>query len=117
MTLRPLVPAEFEGDVAHWWEDNGDGTATIHSTQDLAPILDRNKAMANHNDGYSPSRELRRVASIPAGVRLKIMAEQGWDPWRPDLYPEKMAALLNDPDWRHLRTAPGRIGTSNGRLR
>lgn len=117
MTLRPLIGPEFAGDVAHWWEDNHDGTATIHSTQDLAPLLDRNKAQQSAGDGYSPSRELRRVASIPAGVRLKIMTEQGWDPWRPDLYPEKMVRLLNDPEWRHLRTAPGQIGLSNGRLR
>jgi hypothetical protein len=115
--VRPLLAAEFAGDVAHGWRDEGDGRSTIVSVQDVGPALERNKAMANHNDGWSPSRELRRVASIPTGVRLKIMTEQGWDPWRPDRFPEKMAALLNDPDWAHLRTAPGRIGVSNGRLR
>jgi len=117
MSLVPFLAKEHAHDVEHWWRDNGDGTSTIVSYQNVAPILDRNKAMRNHNDGYSQTRELRRVAFIPHVLRQKILAEEGWDPYRPDIYPEKMARLLNDPDYAYLRTADGRVGCINGQLR
>ena len=85
--------------------------------QDVEAILDRNKAMRTHNDGYVADRSMRRVATIPLIVRNIILNDHGWDPWKPHLYPEKMAALLNDPDWAFLRTADGRIGVSNGVVR
>lgn len=108
-SLRPLIGAAFAGDVAHGWRDNGDGTSTIVSTQDVAPVLERNKAMAGHNDGWSPSRELRRAAFIPNIVRQKWLQEEGWDAFRPDLYGEQLRRKLNDPDWRYLRTAEWRM--------
>lgn len=103
----PLLTTE--AGIRHTWEDNQDGTYTVHSEQDVEDLLDLNKAMANHNDGYSPSREWRRAAFIPAIVLLKWRQELGGtDP----LGPENRTWLkrrLNDPDWQHLRTASGRI--------
>lgn len=107
--LKPLVAAAFAGDVAHWWRDNGDGTSSVVSAQDVAPVLARNRAMANHNDGWSPSRELRRAAFIPNIIRDKWLNEEGWDAYRPDLYGERLRRKLNDPDWRYLRTAEWRM--------
>jgi hypothetical protein len=107
--LRPLAPAEFAGDVEHWWQDNGDGTSTILSRQDVAPVLEANRQMARWNDGWSPSRELRRAAFIPNIIRDKWLNEEGWDAYRPDLYGEQLRRKLNDPDWRYLRTAEWRM--------
>ena len=107
--LKPLVGAAFAGDVSHWWRDNGDGTSSIVSAQDVAPVLERNRAIANHNDGWSPTRELRRAAFIPNIVRQKWLEEEGWDAYRPDLYGEQLRRKLNDPDWRYLRTAEWRM--------
>lgn len=115
--LKPFLPAEHVGDVAHVWEDDGQGGGLIHSTQDIGPSLEQNKAMRLHNDGYSKDRTLRRVAHIPFVVRQHIMETQGWDPYRPDLYPEKLAQLLNDPDWALLRTADGVVASVNGQVR
>jgi hypothetical protein len=112
-----IAPAEFAGDVAHFWEDDGEGGGLVHSVQDVAPILERNKALYVANDGYSPSRELRRVAFIPNIVRQKWLNEEGWDAYRPDLYGDRLVAKLNDPEWRFLRTAPGRLGLANGKIR
>lgn len=117
MGLKSLLPAETPGDVAHFWRDEADGGGTVISQQDVGPALDRAKAMRLHNDGYSESRELRRVAHIPTAVRNLWLQTEGWDAFKPHLYPEKMAQKLNDPDWAHLRTADGRVGVSNGKLR
>ena len=108
-----------DGIVKHWRPD-GKGGAEIRISQEIGAMLERNKAMAAHNDGYSPSRELRRAASIPAWVRLKWILEEGWDWMMHDRDPgiaKKLAAKLNDPDWAFLRTGPGRIGVSNGVMR
>jgi hypothetical protein len=109
MSLKPLVSAAVVGEASHWWRDNGDGTSSVISVQDVAPALERNRAMANHNDGWSRSRELRRAAFIPNVIRQKWLDEEGWDAYRPDLYGEQLRRKLNDADWRYLRTAEWRM--------
>lgn len=91
-----------------WTERQADGSFLIRTAQDVAPILDHNKALANEGDGYSPDRELRRVAFIPDIVALKWLNEEGWWCHDPD-NEHRLFRKLNDPDWRHLRTAPGRL--------
>ena len=92
--------------VFHW--DESDEIFHIETRQDVQPILDHNKALLNSGeDGYSPSRELQRVASIPSVVVLQWLKE-GIDVGNPDHWPA-VERKLNDPDWRHLRTAPGRV--------
>ena len=114
--MRPLILADAPGGVSHYWIDDGDGNYRIASFQDTDAILDQNKAKANHNDGYSPSRDLRRVAEIPWIIWLKWKQEEGWDALNPR-YADRLARKLNDPDWAHLRTAPGHLAVSNGVMR
>lgn len=109
MSLKPLLLSDQPGGVDHYWRDNGDGSGDVVSVQDVGAILDMNKAMANHNDGWSPSKELRRAAFIPNIIRDKWLNEEGWDAYRPDLYGDKLRQKLNDPDWAYLRTAHWRF--------
>jgi hypothetical protein len=100
--------------IAYDWQETERGGANIIAVADVAPILERNKAMATHNDGYSKSREMRRVASIPLILLQKWKNEEGWDPWNtsdPDVQ-RKLALKLDDPEYQWLRTAPGRVGDS-----
>jgi len=91
------------------WHDNEDGTYTIKSEQVVeTQILERNKALFNHNDGYTPSRDMQRVASIPQAV-IEEYASRGINLFHPQYEPE-LRALLNNSDYRFLRTAPGFIG-------
>ncbi len=81
----------------------------IETVQDTAPILERNKAMQNEDDrGWGASRDLRRAASIPDIVILKWRNEYGIDVFDRNHWPA-VKRLLNDPDWRWLRTAPGKL--------
>jgi hypothetical protein len=103
----------------HWMIQDGQDTR-FAATQDVAPILEQNKAMATHNDGYSPSRDLRRVASIPYVVMHKWLNEEGW--WAMDASKDpdvarKLAAKLNSSEYAYLRTAEGRLGVSDGQIR
>lgn len=101
--------------IDHYLIQDEAGTR-IASSQQTDAILDRNKAMATHNDGYSPTRELRRVASVPYVVALKWLNEEGWWMFDPE-NADKLAAKLNDSEWAHLRTAEGSLGVSNGVMR
>lgn len=116
MTWRTLIAPEFTGDVGYLWRDTEEG-ADILTVQDVGAYLDRNKAMANHNDGYTPSRDMRRVADIPAIVIEKWLREEGLDVWNPE-HNDRLARKLNDPDYAWLRTAPGRVApTQDGSFR
>ena len=92
---------------------DANGGMTFAAQQDVAPVLEQNKAMANHNDGYTQSREMARVASIPISIIYKWMTEEGWDPFSPD--PDcqrKLAMKLDSPDYRYLRTSGLVLGDS-----
>jgi len=94
--------------ISHCWRPAGGDDYEVVSFQDATPFLEANKIAATHNDGYSPSRELRRAASIPLILILKWLNEEGWfalDPACEDKLKEK----LNSSDYRYLRTAPGRL--------
>ena len=102
------LPLLREHGVRHEWLDNGDGTYTVRSSQDVEPLLERNKALANANDGYTPSREMRRLASIPNIVLMQWLAEAGSFEILRD--PEFLAKKLNDPDYAYLRNVHFNLG-------
>jgi hypothetical protein len=94
--------------IHHVIERDGDGLLTDRAIQPVDEILARNQAMALHNDGYSASRELRRVASIPLSLIYQWREEEGWDAFDP-AHADKLAQKLNDPAFSLLRTAEGRV--------
>lgn len=110
MSIKPLFKSSIG--VEHFIEDDGEyeeGKFRIHSRYPFdSEVLERNKAMATHNDGYTPSRDLRRVASIPAGLLLYWQNVEGWNPLAPE-NADKLKAKLNDSEFLWLRTAPGRL--------
>jgi hypothetical protein len=101
--------------VRHSWERGDDGKIRIQSSQDAEPFLDTAKAMNTHNDGYSPSRELRRVALIPPIVEVLWMNQYGVNPLMPEHH-DLLCRLLNSSEWSYLRTAPGQISANSGSM-
>lgn len=97
--------------MSSWHEYDAQTRLTkIHTTYDDAPVdatLERNKALYNEDDkGWSPTREWRRVASIPTSVMHDWLVNEGIDVLNKDYWPA-VKRKLNDSQWRHLRTAPG----------
>ncbi len=91
------------------WAMRDDGeTSQFVAQADTTAHLEQNKAMALHNDGYSPDRTFCRVASIPPIVILKWKEEHGVDIYNPDHLP-KVKQLLNSNEYLYLRTAEGRF--------
>ena len=105
---QPIGARLQDEDWVPWtgfWED--DGKVIIRKTQDVEPILERNKRLLTADDGYSPSREFRRAASIPL-VIVEQWLREGVDIFDPNCN-EAVKRKLNDPQFAHLRTAPGRL--------
>jgi hypothetical protein len=94
--------------LAQWWIDDGEGNWAQKSSQDATSILDLNKEAANHCNPYNAERDVRMVARIPLIVIAKWRNELGVDYWNPD-HQDKVDQLLNDPDWRWLRTDAGAV--------
>ena len=98
------------GVVTTFENDELTGKVTIKHTQDVEPILDHNKRLATENDGYSPSREIRRVASIPHVALMKMCAEDGVNIrdylMNSKHYSKWLRAKCYSSDWSHLLTAP-----------
>lgn len=107
MAVRIPLLTSYAG-ITHTLVLNDDGSVCEEAAYDSQAILDENVAMANHNDGYTPSRDMRRVARIPWALRNKWLNEEGWDAWNAK-YNDRLTRVLNDSDWSKLRTAPGRV--------
>ena len=91
-------------------QDPSDETKfALELVADIEPTVERNKALYNEdNRGYSPSGEWQRIASFPPIVIEIFKKQWGADPLAKGN--EKLLnRLLNDPDLRHFRTAPGRV--------
>lgn len=106
--MTKVLPFDLnEPGIARKWVDNEDGTITVLTEQDAQPLLDFNRARANSSDGYTPSKDLRFAASIPAVVMEAWLKEANYDS---NGLQELIAKRLDDPDWKWLRTADFRVG-------
>lgn len=82
---------------------------TIRNEYDRDQIvaqIDHNKRLATA--GIAPSKEMRHVARIPLQLWHHIMMTEGVDIFSDEGW-SRMKKLLNDPDYLHLRIAPGRV--------
>lgn len=78
---------------------------------DVSSILDQNARLSTMNDGYSDSRLLRRVASIPRTIYEDWLRKDGipyfvFGSWPAKERRKYLARKLMDGDYRKLLTAP-----------
>lgn len=91
------------------------GELVIKREQDVEPILDANRREINEVTSWRPYASgrkdvaLRKVAEIP-NVVIERWMKEGINIFSPDPdMQKKFKAKLNDPDWKWLRTFPGRL--------
>jgi len=109
MAKRIFDYDEFTGQIT-WYEDTDDGY-TLTTECDLAPIIDRNKALQGGNGREHWQGDFRLEASIPNLILLDWATKDGVpaDKVYSDEYAERIARRLNDPDYKFLKTADVRI--------
>ena len=90
-----------------------DGKLTINNQQNLNPLLERNKKLYTQNDGYTASRDMRRIASVPP-IILQIWTKEyngtnNWWALPKETQQKILKEKLNSSDYRYFRTAEGRF--------
>jgi len=89
-----------------------DGSVTIDTVEDVAPIIEANKRQLNDfGDKLTPGKRgtMHHTARIPATIMEKWLQETGltYDQFRQDQ--KLLHKYLNDPDNKFLRTSPTRL--------
>lgn len=95
-------------EVAFDWDNSRAVFRTRHVAENINAVLDLNKEFSAYSDGYTPSRELQHVASIPMSVIGQWIEKYGVDPTARG-NEALLSRLLNDPEWMYLRTGRGRV--------
>jgi len=93
--------------------DDSNKQVVIERNVNYKPIIEHNKKMYNHNDGYSKSRDLKRVASIPTLV-LELWTKEyngsgNWFALSKEEQQKILKKKLNSSEFQYFRTAPGRL--------
>ena len=90
--------------VAEYFEDTDEGFR-LHYVQDAEPIIEANKAKQSMGRAYyAADPDMWKVASIPIGVQYQWLINHGVDVMQREHWPA-VKRLLNDPEWRYLKTA------------
>ena len=90
-----------------------DGKLTVNNSQNLDPLLKRNKELYNLNNGYTASKDMRRVASVPP-IILQIWTKEyngtrNWWALPKEVQKQIMRVKLNSSDFRYVRTSEGSL--------
>lgn len=84
--------------------DESNDTTVLQYEQDVEPLLEMNKALAN-DDGYwkqGVKDEFAHYAQIPNAVIMQWLIEDGIDVYKEEDWPA-VARKLNDPEFRYLK--------------
>lgn len=105
-------PLDNDGNIKADWHDEPDNTITIQHTQDVQPILEQNKREYNaYGDKRTMGKHgmMTKVASIP-NIVLMMLAKKYPEFWtNKEVRSKAIKELLNDPEYKYLRTTPTRI--------
>ncbi len=96
---KEIIEKDIVTTTAHY--DDVNDRLTIERSQDIGAIIKNNKALYNETTGYTPSKDFKRVASIPAVIVEDLIKKKIWNDKK------KMKQWLNDPENRFFRTSPG----------
>ena len=111
--MTKVRATEWDQGVKTRYIQESDGKLTINNQQNLNPLLDRNKKLYTQNDGYTPSRDMRRIASVPP-IMLQVWTKEyngtrNWWALPKEIQKKIMRTKLNSSEFRYFRTAEGSL--------
>jgi len=103
---RRLLEYDAERGLRIDYQNNNDGTFSLHYSQDVEPIIETNKAKQSAGrDYYAADGDMWRVASIPIVVQYEWARRYGVHDVTAPEYQDLIRRLLNSNEWRYLKTA------------
>jgi len=106
MSERPFDFDPLTG-ITETFIDLGGDDFAVRQVQDVTPFIEANKAKQNYGNGrdyWKAGGDFRHEATIPIGVQMDWLTRYGIDVYNPD-HMKGVTRLLNDPEYRYLKTA------------
>lgn len=103
MGNKRILSHDPETGITKYWMDNGDGTYTVETDQDMTAIIESNKKQHNATDKHTKHGEWSKVASIPMTVYYDLKQKGILDDQK------AFQRWLNDPDNKYFRTRVGKV--------
>ena len=102
---------DLTGGTKRWVRFDDKGEVTVKYETDMAGVkaaLDHNHQARAHTSGRMLGGQMVRAMSVPEGVRIKWLVEEGWDCQKPE-HNDRLVKKMNDLDYMYLRTGGGRV--------
>ena len=114
--MRKISQETDDKGITETFLDNGNEGVVQKRSLDVKPILENNKRLYNQNDGYSPDKGLKRIATIPT-IILEIWTKEyhkdqnkgNWFDLPKDIQQKILREKLNSSDYRYFRTSSGKF--------
>ena len=111
--MTKVRATEFANGVTTRYIQESDGKLTINNQQNVNPLLERNKRLYTANSGYTPSRDFKRIASIPP-IILEIWTKEhngsrNWFALPKETQNKILKTKLNSSEFKYFRTAEGSL--------
>ena len=93
--------------------DEMENKIVVNEEVNIDSHLKHNKILLNQNDGYSKSRDLKRVASIPT-LALSVWAKEyngdgNWFALPKEVQNKILKTKLNSNEFQYFKTAEGKL--------
>ena len=111
--MTKVRATEWNEGVKTRYIQESDGKLTINNQQNINPLLERNKKLYTANSGYTPSRDFKRIASIPP-IMLEIWTKEhngsrNWFALPKETQNKILRTKLNSSEFKYFRTAEGSL--------
>ncbi len=111
--MTKVRATEWNEGVKTRYIQESDGKLTINNQQNINPLLERNKKLYTANSGYTPSKDFKRIASVPP-IILEIWTKEyngsrNWFALPKETQNKILKTKLNSSEFRYFRTAEGKL--------
>ena len=111
--MTKVRATEWNEGVKTRYIQESDGKLTINNQQNINPLLERNKKLYTDNSGYTPSKDFKRIASVPP-IILEIWTKEyngsrNWFGLPKETQNKILKTKLNSSEFRYFRTAEGKL--------
>ena len=115
ISKRRLLDYDPETKTRQWYIDQGGDNFQIYTEQDVADVIELNKAMQNTPDADKTGEGDHLYAKIPNIFVLKFLDDHGVNVYGDKDHVAATFRLLDNPDYRWLKTTEKKHFVQHGK--